>query len=165
VAELYFDNLHKQLYAKESSVETTGSLLNDQITFGLSDLTELPGQSTWYIRSILFKATGYSDLLGTSPYSLVSFNAGISSRDISATTRPGIDDYQDIAGWPLKSVYTEMMVQNTPQQNGFSFQKLFKPSKNLTLNREQNIQFNIRNMFGNTLISRLLIYVHAERGD
>jgi len=165
MAELYFDNLHKQLYAKESSVETTGSLLNDQITFGLSDLTELPGQSTWYIRSILFKATGYSDLTGTSPYTLVSFNAGICSRDIATGTRPGIADYQDIAGWPLKSCYTEIMVQNTPQQNMFSFQKLYKPSKNLTLNREQNIQFNIRNMFGNDLNSRIMMYVHAERGE
>jgi hypothetical protein len=164
MATLYFDNLHKQLYAVEGSHESTPSLNSDIVTFGLSDLVELPGQSTWYIRSILFKVTGYAEL-GVSPDTTIRFNGGIVSRDIAAVHYPNIDDYQDVAGWPLKGVYTEMQVQNTAQANSFSFQKLYKPSKNLTLNREQNIHATIQCVNGNDLVSRIMIYVHAERGD
>jgi len=164
MADLYFDNLHKQLYALQSGNETTTAGTSDIVTFGLSDLSELPGQSTWYIRSILFKITGYAEI-GVAPESVIRINGGIISRDISTTHYPNLNDYQDVAGWPLKGVYTEMMVENTPQHNNFSFQKLYKPSKNLTLNREQNIHVTIDSVTGNDLVSRVLIYVHAERGD
>ncbi len=165
MAELYFDNLHKQLYAYEFSTENTPGTNEDQIELGLSDLSELPGQSTWYIRSILFKATGYASLAGTTPHSILSFNGGVVSRDISSTSYPSPKSLQDVAGWPLKGVYTEMLVENTPQGNRYSYQKLWKPSKNLTLNREQDILFNIRSFFGADLTTRMLIFVHAERGE
>ncbi len=161
---LYFDNLHEQLYAEYSAIHATGSGTSDYITLGLSDFGELPGQSTWYIRSILFKIQGHAGTAvpGYTTYQIV---AGIVNRDIASTPYDAIGDYQDVAGWPLKGVFTEGMVQNTLQHNNFSYQKLWKPSRNLTLNREQNINLTLRNNGGDALSSRFMMYIHAERGD
>ena len=49
------------LIIKMRSEHTTPGGSEDYITVGLSDFGELPGQSTWYIRSVRFKIQGYAD--------------------------------------------------------------------------------------------------------
>ena len=166
MADLYFDNLHKQLYAYDGSTETTNVGTGDQMTFGLADLGELPGQSTWHIRSIRFKCQGFNTTGGSAPMSTVEVCGGVCSRDIVGQgifSNP--KSYQDYAGFPLKGVYSELFTENTPQGNRFSFTKTYTPSKHLTLNREQNLVWAIKLINGNEAFSRLSIYVHAERGD
>lgn len=163
--ELYFDNLHDQLYALEADTKNLASAASAEWTVGLSDFGELPGQSTWHIRSILFKVQGLSDMV-LAGNTLMRINAGIVSRDIAYTPYEYPGSYQDVAGWPLKGVFTELLCQSTPQQNTFSYQKLWKPSKNLTLNREQNINMTVKNASGGNLaVTHGLIYIHAERGN
>ena len=76
-----------------------------------------------------------------------------------------IDDYQDFAGWPAKGVYSDMIVLNNPQHNWFSYTKLWKPSENLTLSREQDIVWNSKNIAGNDMLFYNSLYIHAERGE
>jgi hypothetical protein len=164
--DIYIDMLHKQLYVsseEQSGATPTGS--SQQMTFGLSDFGELPGQSTWYIRSVKFYVMGYQDAGGVSPYTTCRFLGGVVNRDLSAAVRAELSDYQDIAGFPLKGVQKDIMIENTPQQNWFSYQSTYRPRKALTLNREQNFSWCAKNVGGNDMIFSLGIYLHAERGD
>ena len=127
---LYFDNLHKQLYCNHQ--KRVVALLpghSDSMAIGLSDFAELPGQSTWYIRSVVFKVTGYTDVGGPSPDNEISFLGGSCNRDISATDKPELADFQDIAGWPWKGINSMIQVQSTLQANRFSWTKTYRPSK------------------------------------
>jgi hypothetical protein len=166
MAQIYIDNLHKQLYVSDSrelgSVATGSS---NQMSFGLSDFGELPGQSTWYIRSVRFYAMGFQDLLGGSPNTAVRLQGGVVSRDIHTTVVAELSDFQDIAGWPLNHVQKELIIENIPEQNWFSFQRTYKPSKALTLNREQNFTWCAKNVVGNDMTFLVAMYLHAERGD
>ncbi len=164
--DIYIDNLHKQLYVsseQQSGPIATGA--SEQMTFGLSDFAELPGQSTWYIRSVKFYVMGFQDEAGASPYTTCRFLGGICNRDISATIRAELSDYQDISGFPLKNVQKDIMILNNPQQNWFSYQSTYRPRKALTLNREQNFSWCAKNVGGNDMTFSLGIYLHAERGD
>jgi hypothetical protein len=166
MAEIYIDNLYKQLYVSDYTYDATvaaGS--SEQLTFGLSDFGELPGQSTWYIRSIRFYCMGYQDEAGLAPDTRCRLLGGIVNRDISTTNYGELSDYQDVAGWPLNKVQKEFIVRNQPQKNWFSFQHTYTPRKALTLNREQNIVWNVKNMVGNSMTFMVACYLHAERGD
>lgn len=163
---LYFDNLHKQLYCNHQ--KRVVALLpghSDSMAIGLSDFAELPGQSTWYIRSVVFKVTGYTDVGGPSPDNEISFLGGSCNRDISATDKPELADFQDIAGWPWKGINSMIQVQSTLQANRFSWTKTYRPSKNLTLSREQDIVLCMSNNLGNNVNALMFLYIHAERGD
>lgn len=166
MSDIYIDNLHKQLYVSDSQEQANiASGSSNQMTFGLSDFGELPGQSTWYIRSIRFYVMGFQDEAGLSPSTAYRLQGGIISRDISATVMAELSDYQDVAGWPLNKVQKEGIILNNPQHNWFSFQHTYTPRKNLTLNREQNIVWCAKNRVGNDMTFSLGIYLHAERGD
>lgn len=161
----YIDNLHKQLYVRDSTNESGVSTGNStQLEIGLSDIAELPGQSTWFIRSIKFYCSGYQDALGVAPDTRIRVLGGVMNRDISGDMGE-LEDYQDIAGWPLNKVCKDLIVENTPAQNFFSFQYTYTPRKALTLNREQDIIFCVKNVYGNDMTFQVNMYVHAERGD
>lgn len=165
--EIYIDMLHDQLYV--ASEQRSGGISagsSHQITFGLSDFGELPGQSTWHIRSIKFYLMGFQEEAGLSPYSTYRILGGITNRDIASSTNYSeLSDYQDIAGFPLKDVQKDGLVLNNPQQNWFSWQKTYRPRKHLSLNREQNFVFCVKSVYGNDLTTQLGMYLHAERGD
>lgn len=165
--EIYIDNLHKQLYVTDYNLDASVSTGQSEVmTWGLSDFGELPGQSTWYIRSIRFYAMGYQDEAGVSPDTRFSVLGGIISRDIASSAfYNNVDDFQDVAGWPLNKVQKYFLMLNNPQKNWFSYQHTYRPSKNLTLNREQNIIFSLYNQAGNDMSVILGAYLHAERGD
>lgn len=161
--ELYIDMLHDQLYATHRSVVTlTGT---HSTAVGLSDFAELPGQSTWYIRSIRFRWQGYTDTTGAAVDFNARFIAGVCNRDISGSSYPEPGDYQDIAGFPLSGVYMEILVPNTPYEGIFSYTKTWKPSGNLTLNREQDIQMCAKKIGGANAECLQTMYIHAQRGD
>lgn len=165
MSEIYIDNLYKQLYATDfSSVSGISAASSNQMTTGLSDFGELPGQSTWYIRSIRFKVQGYQDEAGPAPDTRFRLLGGIMQRDISDVMAE-VDDYQDINGWPLKDVQADMLLLNNPQHNWFSYTKTWKPREHLTLNREQDIIWTVKNVSGNDLTLLMSLYIHAERGD
>ena len=165
--EIYIDNLHKQLYVSASQISgAIGAGSSHQITFGLSDFGELPGQSTWFIRSIKFYLQGYQDPAGLQAYTSWRVLGGVTNRDISAASNYSeLSDYQDIAGFPLKNVQKEGFTLNDPAQNWFSYQSTYRPSEHLTLNREQNFVFCLKTVTGNDIYSNLAMYLHAERGD
>lgn len=166
MADIYIDNLYKQLYVSDNQYESavsTGS--STQMTFGLSDFGELPGQSTWYIRSIRFYVMGYQEETGSAPDTHCRLQGGIVNRDISTTDMAELSDYQDVAGWPLNKVQKDLMIRNSPQKNWFSYQHTYTPRKALTLNREQNIVWCAKNRLGNDMNFFLGCYLHAERGD
>jgi len=176
MSDLYFDNLHKQLYAVKRSENTTPGGGDDYLTVGLSDFGELPGQSTWYIRSVRFKIQGYVDV-GSTINTTVRICGGVISRDLATGAYAELADYQDVAGWPLKGVYDEIhlpsQLYGTPPayndaffpNNRFSWTKTYKPSKNLTLNREQNFLLSMKNIAGEDVSSNWMMYIHAERGE
>lgn len=161
--ELYIDMLHDQLYAthRASTILTATS----STAVGLSDFAELPGQSTWYIRSIRFRWQGYTDTTQPAVDLNARFIAGVCNRDISGTSYPEPGDYQDIAGFPLSGVYMETLVPNTPYGGFFSWTKTWKPSGNLTLNREQDIQMCAKQVGGADAQLLMTMYIHAQRGD
>ena len=162
---IYIDNLHKQLYVTSEQTSTTVTASRNTETMGLSDFGELPGQSTWYIRSIKFYAMGFQDEAGFSSYTEFSLCAGIANRDLAPGDFDSVNDYQDVAGWPLKGVQKNFLLLNNPQKNWFTYQHTYKPRKALTLNREQDIFWVLRNETGNSITNLLGMYVHAERGD
>ncbi len=162
--ELYIDMLHDQLYATHRDTGTLGVSV-DHTAIGLSDFAELPGQSSWHIRSIRFRWQGFTDTTDASTNGNYRFNAGICNRDISGSGYPEPGDYQDIAGWPLSGCYMEIFVPNTPYGGFFSWTKTYKPSRHLTLNREQDIQMSMKKVSGANAEWLMTMYIHAERGD
>lgn len=164
--DAYIDNLHKQIYVSAENLDATVAMGSSEVaTFGLSDIADLPGQSTWFIRSIRFHVSGFTDLGGVSPYTRLEVCGGIIDTSLAASTTSEMSDFQSIAGFPLKDVQKYMMVQNSAQHNNFSYQKTYRPRKALTLNREQNIIMCMKNNFGNDAAIHFGILLHAERGD
>jgi len=166
MADIYIDNVHKQLYVSDSSYQFEVGVGNtNHLTLGLSDFGELPGQSTWYIRSVRLYLMGYQKDDGAASDTQWRFQAGIVNRDISAADYPNLSDFQDVAGWPLNKVQKDGLVLNNEAQNWFAYQHTYSPRKNLTLNREQNFVADLKTRSGNPLTSTVGVYIHAERGD
>ncbi len=166
MVNVYLDNLYKQIYLSDTENQTgVASGSSKQMTFGLSDIGELPGASTWFIRSIRFNVQGYQDIAGLAPDTRIRIQGWISNRDISSTIYAELGDLQDVQGFPLNKVQKNLLVQNTAQHNFFSYQYTYRPSKNLTLNREQNIGITAKNVAGNDMTFMTSVYLHAERGD
>lgn len=162
---IYIDNLHKQLYVSKEATASTGTTSRHTETVGLSDFGELPGQSTWFIRSVKFYSMGFQDEAGPGAYTEFSLLAGVVARDLTPGAFDSLADYQDVAGWPLKKVQKHFLLLNNPQKNFYTFQHTYVPSRNLTMNREQNFVWCLHNESGNTLTNLLGMYIHAERGD
>jgi hypothetical protein len=160
----YLDDLHKQIYVITSNYGATTELYNQVLRVGLSDLVDLPGQSTWYIRQILFKACGYQAPNGVHDDTRFRLVGGFMNRNISDEIS-SLAAFQEINGFPAKGVVMKGLLFNTPQTNWWSWQRTYKPSKNLTLNREQDVVFTMRNLAGNAMVTDLSIFIHAERGD
>lgn len=119
----------------------------------------IPGQSTVFVNSIKFKASGHidpddSDFNSASAFML----AGIVPFDMfNISTGPDLlDQYQQIEGWPLKGCFGSSSLMRARDASmsasdwqgvgsTFSWQKTWKPRKALLLNRLQSVCFAIRN--------------------
>lgn len=114
-----------------------------QLTYGLSDLAELPGQSTWFVNKLWLTIHGFIELDGvaTGP-THGRFMAGVVPRDIvGAGSFNDLADFQDYIAWPLKGMfgYTLCQGDDNPPRNAFSVSRTYTPKKALVLNREQNL--------------------------
>lgn len=166
VPNVYFDNnetIYCEIYGYDSTTSTDINL-----TFGLSDLAELPGQSTWFINKIQFMVAGYTDLTSPGTSDTVGrFNAGIIPRDQAGGNFNTIDDYQDYRAWPLKGTigHTFHQGDSNPAHNRFSASRTYTPRKALVLNREQNIMWTWSKISGPTNVCLLGIVLQGKRGD
>ncbi len=165
MATIYIDNLHNQLYCQESSYDLVlGTGSSDQMSIGLADFGELPATAKWFIRKIVFSVKLWNDPAGVGPDTRFSILGGVTPRDmVAGTVFSELTDYQDVNGFPLNGVRKLGIVQSLPQKNEFSYTKTYTPSKNLTLNREQDIVLCTKNLNGNNLTTFSSIMVHAER--
>ncbi len=165
MVEYYVDDLYGQIYVTASTFQadvTVGSTNSQRLS--LSDLPELPGTSKWYIRSIVFKAQGWQRAADLADSSRIRLTGGFLRKDI-LTEMTSVEVFQDISGWPAKAVAASLLIMNTEPQNFFSYTKTWRPSENLTLNREQDISWCCKTTNDNRVTSNLSLFVHAERGD
>ena len=62
IPDTYFD-LNETVYctakANDNSVSSASSII---LTYGLSDLAELPGQSTWFVNKLQFQIQGFQNI-------------------------------------------------------------------------------------------------------
>lgn len=169
MATIYIDNLHQQIYCEENvHTASISPGITQQTHLSLSNFGELPATSHWYIRKIVFKVKLFNTGVGVLPETRFSILGGIAPSDLFGVGDPPfseLDDYQDVNGFPLSGVITKSMVQLIPQKNEFSWTKTWTPSKNLALNREQDINLAVKNLGGNDLTILGQIMVHAERDN
>lgn len=93
-------------------VEESSATVNDtsgfNITFDLSMISELSGQSTVFLNSARFGVNGWNKDTATTSDVILYAVAGIVPVDYitsSATGLPTLSDYQEVKGWPLKGCY------------------------------------------------------------
>lgn len=177
---IYVDN-NETIYAQAdlSTSDISGGFKVSLIT-GLADFgADLSGQSTVFVNSLKFKASGWidpdaTDFDKTAAYLIAGI---IPEGGASQTTGPSrLADYQDLKGWPLKGCfgYARLLRPKTTQGTGwegygsdFSWQKTFKPRKALLLSRLQQICFTVRNSFsnGSDIDCLLSVEMQLKRGD
>jgi len=163
----YIDN-NKTVYAMESIAGSMSNGSSAQMEVGLSDIAELPGQSTWFINKIHFRLRGYYDIgtVGTSGLGRVEYLAGVIPRDLGTSTFDSLTDYQTIMGWPLKGCYGKTAAQTDSEFNNWvSISCTYRPRKALVLNREQDICWNVKNLIGKELPYSLSMSIQAKRGN
>ncbi|HHZ81679.1 MAG TPA: hypothetical protein EYN64_03000 [Flavobacteriales bacterium] len=166
---VYIDN-NETVYTQVRTVE--GNLAQGstaEVTFGLSDVGELPGQSNWFVNKLVFMAKGCIDLDGSDVgLSEGQTVAGVVPRDIVASYDwDSLNDFQDFKAWPLKGTiaYTFMQGSQNPARNAFSVTKTYSPRSALVLNREQNIVWSYKNVLGLDVLVQLCIYGQFKRGN
>jgi len=165
MADYYIDD-NETIYASDVDYTSTNTGLSDYVTLGLSDLTELPGQSTWFINKIHFQYRGFVQTPNSEGYGHVL--AGVVRRDITAATAyDNYSDFQDVKGFPLKGTKKYFWYVMDPANFGsvISVSSTWTPRKALLLNREQDIIFTVKNTLGSSLQGILSIIVQAKRGD
>tara|TARA_Y100000401_G_C8298309_1_gene212613 strand:- start:158 stop:682 length:525 start_codon:yes stop_codon:yes gene_type:complete len=174
MADYYVDN-NSTIYAsaREQIGDTqsglpTGNAMH--VSLGLSDLTDLSGQSSIYVNKITFQLTGFQPNGGTTDYMLGHFLCGIIPTDKLGTEFSDYDHFQDIKGWPLKAskkffgnTSGHNNASDTPQNLRTSF--TYSPRSSLLINREQSIIMTVRNDYGDELYGVMSIDLVGRRGD
>ena len=170
IPDTYFD-LNETVYctakANDNSVSSTSSII---LTYGLSDLAELPGQSTWFVNKLQFQIFGFQNIDGSATGPTEGFfMASIVPRDLVASmTFAELADLQDYKAWPLKGCFGWTYCQAAdvnPVNNKFSATRTYSPRKALVLNREQNIVLNWKNRSGPDSNLHMAINGQFKRGD
>lgn len=169
MVDYYVDN-NETIYACDASTIQVSAFTSDEMSFGLSDLAELPGQSTWFINHVRFHVRAFYDVgsAGSTGQSLVQFVAGVVPRDIVAGgVFETLKDYDTIKGWPLKRCYgyATALSDVEPFNNQISVTRSYTPRKALVLNREQNLMWSLKNITGKDLNGYMSIEVQAKRGN
>ena len=167
VNDYYIDN-NETIYIRDSNIFNLGSGTSDQIRIGLPDVTELPGQSTWFINHVRFSFQGEydPDSAGFGPVALVGFVAGVVPRNVT-TGFDDLYDYITIKGWPLKGCFGFVAKSNEvePFNNWVSLTRSYRPRKALVLNREQDLCWNVKNEGTKDLVGYANVELQAKRGD
>lgn len=169
--DLYVDN-NKTIYAsKDLQISALAVGTTQHLHLGLSEFTELPGQSTIFVNKINFSLTGFQPQGGTTDYVLGHFICGIVPTDLlTSNTFKDYSDFQDFKAWPIKgskkyfgNTSGHGSVTDTPQNLRMSF--TYSPKSSLLLNRDQSIIMTIRNDYGDEIYGVAAIDLIARRGD
>lgn len=133
------DVIYSQNRTINSSLNSATSM---KLDFGLSDMAELPGQSTIYVNKLHFKLTIFQEDPDNPSYQEGKFCAGIVPRDAVSAGYETVKDFQDYMAWPLKGVVGYNLTPPRIGGNGVSsFSFTYRPRDALLINREQNIIF------------------------
>ena len=166
IPDTYFDN-NKQVYTSVQRLDSSVPAGSDEnLTFGLADLAELPATAALFVNKIVFKGSGFVNLDATSTGDVTGFwCAGIIPRDLQTDVFDRIADYQDYKAWPLLGCmgWTICQGADNPVNNRFAFSKTWHPRKALILNREQNIMFNWHSENGPDSTVQLQIQAEFKR--
>lgn len=141
----------------------------------------IPGQSTVFVNSLTFKASGYIDPDGSDLNRTVfKMLCGIVPFDTFMSTNgpEDLEDYQELKGWPLKGCfqYSNLLRPRDVDQtegawmgynSNFSLTKTYKPRKALLLSRLQSVCFTMKNDITNGSDCQLHMSIAAQlkRGD
>lgn len=169
VPDIYFDN-NETIYTSVRTLDgSVGAGASEILTFGLSDLAELPGQSTWFVNKLQFQISGYMNIDGSATGDTSGFwMAAVLPRDQAGNTFDSLSDLQDYKAWPLKGCFGWTLCQAAdinPVNNRFSVTRTYSPRKALVLNREQNLYFIWDNVSGPDCTVQLAINGQFKRGD
>lgn len=169
IPDIYFDNNETIYCSTETFTTPVGAGSNAILTFGLSDLAELPGQSTWFVNKLQFSLSGYQRIDGTATGPTEGFfMACVLPRDLVGSSFDSLKDLQDYKAWPMKGCFGWTVCQAgdvNPVNNRFSATRTYSPRKALVLNREQNIYFIWDNRVGPDCGIQLSINGQFKRGD
>lgn len=140
------------IYSSNRGIQSSLSAsASHKLDFGLSDMAELPGQSTIYVNKLKFVVRILIEDPSAASWQEGKFCAGIVPRDAVGAGYEQLADFQDYMAWPLKGCvgfnFTPPFNQSTGQQMS-SFTMTYSPRDSLLINREQNIILTYRNTTG-----------------
>jgi len=140
------------IYSQNRTIQgslSAGSAM--KLDFGLSDMAELPGQSTIYVNKLHFRVNILMEDPAAASYQEGKFVAGIVPRDAVSAGYETVKDFQDYMAWPLKGCVGFNMtppfgLSTGQQMSTFSF--TYRPRDSLLINREQNIIWTYKSNSG-----------------
>jgi hypothetical protein len=158
------DMIYTQNRTINSSLNATDSM---KLDFGLSDMAELPGQSSIYVNKLHFKLTIFMEDPDNTSYQEGKFVAGIVPRDAVNLGFETVKDFQDYMAWPLKGVGGYNMTSpGAYTGNGVSnFSFTYTPRRVLLINREQNIIFTYTSGSGPEVSVMISCYGQFKRAN
>lgn len=172
MTDYYYDN-NDTIYATDRELHLNTTAGNSiRLHLGLSDLTELSGQSTVFVNKVVCKYRGYGHKGGVNQ-TYGSMVCGIVPASVAGSGTPSdtktLGNYQDIRGWPLKNgkqhyyAYTGSLDTNFLNSVSMSF--TYRPKKALLLNRDQRIIMTVTNAYGVNITGLLSMELQLKRGQ
>ena len=158
------DIIYSQNRTINSSLNSGASM---KLDFGLSDMAELPGQSSIYVNKLHFKLTIFMEDPDNTTYQEGKFAAGIVPRDAVGSGFETVKDFQDYMAWPLKGVggYNMTSPGNFTGNGVSNFSFTYSPRKALLINREQNIIFTYTSNSGPEVSVMIQCYGQFKRAN
>lgn len=159
------DLIYTQLKVADANVASGSSA---SLTFGLEDIADLPGQSTWFVNRLHFQLHVVTELDGIDTgITQGRFMAGIIPRGEALTVFNDLGDFEDLIAWPLKGVmgYTAQQGSENPANNKSTVSRTYSPRDVLVLNRGQNITWAWYNIDGPDCWVMMSIIGQFKRGE
>jgi len=155
------------VYSQNRTIDLALSAGNSmKLDFGLSDMGELPGQSTLFVNKLKFQVTVIP--LFAASFEEGTFCAGVVPRDAVGAGYETIADFQDYMAWPLKGCVGYNItpgISVIPGGNISRFTMTYTPRKALLINREQNLILTYKNVGGGDVTVMLNCLGQFKRGN
>jgi hypothetical protein len=155
------------IYSQNRTIQTSLSAgASMKLDFGLSDMAELPGQSTVFVNKLKFQVTVIPEF--TLSFQDGTFCAGIVPRDAVGAGYETVKDFQDYMAWPLKGCVGFNItpgISVIPGGRVSTFSMTYSPRKALLINREQNIIFTYKSEGGGDVTVMLNCMGQFKRGN
>jgi len=170
MTDYYYDN-NDTIYATDRMLSIGQAAgVSVKLHTGLSDLLELPGQSTVFVNKIVFKYRGYAHTGGVNQ-TYGAMVCGIVPTSVAVGPAAAVETlslYQDIRGWPIKNgkqhYYAYSGITASPLRE-IRMSLTYRPKKALLLNRDQRIVLCIANAYGVNITGLLQIELQLKRGQ